>query len=57
VVTRLPVGLERTHGWSGTTVALPPGTWTDRLTGATHTGETPLAQMLERLPVALLVRG
>lgn len=55
VGTRLPVGLERRGGWGGTTVALPPGRWRDRLTGHVHTGEVAVADLLGSLPVALLV--
>ncbi len=53
LATRLPVSLD---GWDRTTVPLPPGQWTDRLTGASYQGETPVAQLLDRLPVALLAR-
>jgi len=37
-------------------VTLPDGNWTDRLTGARHTGRVPVARLLERYPAALLVR-
>lgn len=57
VATRLPVGLDALDGWPGTTLALPSGTWTDRLTGAAFAGDAPLDQLLVSLPVALLVRG
>ncbi|MDG3012026.1 malto-oligosyltrehalose synthase [Rhodococcus sp. D2-41] len=40
--------------WGATAVALPPGTWTDRLTDVPYTGRL-LARELT-LPVALLVR-
>ena len=43
--------------WADTTVALPDGAWTDRLTGAPHTGTVEVGTVLARLPVALLVRG
>ena len=33
VATRLPVGLRRKGGWGDTVVPLPPGLWTDLLTG------------------------
>ena len=58
VATRLPVGLAQAGGWGQGSVALPPGRWTDRLTGVEHDGAQPLllADLLERLPVALLVR-
>ena len=53
VATRLPGSLGR---WGSTTVALPGGQWTDRLTGVDHRGDTPVAELLDRLPVALLTR-
>ena len=44
--------------WQETTLALPGGTWTDRLSGARHSGgRVQLAQLLQRFPVALLVRN
>ncbi|EOD69809.1 maltooligosyl trehalose synthase, partial [Amycolatopsis vancoresmycina DSM 44592] len=54
-VTRLPVGLDAGGGWRDTVLPLPPGTWTDVLTGREVTGE--LALLFDRYPVALLVRG
>ena len=54
VATRLSVSLE---GWGSTTVPLPPGRWTDRLTGAGHTGTAAVAELLAQLPVALLARA
>ena len=55
VVTRLSVGLERVGGWGDTTITLPDGEWTDRLSGATvQGGEVRLADLLTTLPVALL---
>lgn len=42
--------------WSGTTLSLPVGQWTDRLSGLSHRGGTVrLGSLLERFPVALLV--
>jgi (1->4)-alpha-D-glucan 1-alpha-D-glucosylmutase len=55
VATRLPVSLERT-GWQDTILALPPGTWTDHLTRRRVAEPVPLAELLDRYPVALLVR-
>jgi (1->4)-alpha-D-glucan 1-alpha-D-glucosylmutase len=58
VGTRLPVGLEAAGGWRDTTLALPPGRWRDLL-GAdapAFGGAVPLAELLDRLPVALLVK-
>ncbi len=43
--------------WRGTTLTLPEGSWTDRLSGATFRGGTVrMHSLLEALPVALLVR-
>jgi (1->4)-alpha-D-glucan 1-alpha-D-glucosylmutase len=55
VVTRLPVGLARRGGWGDTTVELPGDGWRDLLTGRNLT-DVRLATLLDRLPVALLVR-
>jgi (1->4)-alpha-D-glucan 1-alpha-D-glucosylmutase len=58
VVTRLPVALERHGGWGSHTVVLPDGGWRDLLTGRDHPGgSVPLADLLQRLPVALLARA
>ena len=57
VATRLPVGLDDAGGWRGTVLALEPGKWTDVLTGRTHQGSVQVEDLLERYPVALLVRG
>ena len=58
LATRLPVELERLGGWGEHTVALPAGTWTDRLTGREiGSGTVAVAGVLDRYPVALLVRG
>jgi len=54
VATRLPVGLADSGGWSKTSLPLPPGDWTDVLTGATYHGGLVLADLLGRYPVALL---
>jgi (1->4)-alpha-D-glucan 1-alpha-D-glucosylmutase len=56
LVTRLPVGLARRGGWGDTTLTLPAGTWTDRLTGRSHTGAIRIGETLTTLPVALLAR-
>ncbi len=43
--------------WSATSVALPEGQWTNRLTGQTfHGGAVRVGALLENFPVALLVR-
>jgi (1->4)-alpha-D-glucan 1-alpha-D-glucosylmutase len=55
VATRLPVGLAR-QGWQGTVLPVPSGSeWTDVLTGRPAVPE--LVSLLDRYPVALLVRG
>jgi (1->4)-alpha-D-glucan 1-alpha-D-glucosylmutase len=54
--TRLPVALRRAGGWTGTTLDLPPGGWTDALTRAEFAGRTPVGELLARYPVALLLR-
>ena len=57
VATRLPAGLRRIGGWAQTVLPLPDGTWRDVLTGATHAGaQVPLSALVQRMPVALLVR-
>ncbi|NEW41513.1 malto-oligosyltrehalose synthase [Nocardia cyriacigeorgica] len=53
--TRHSVSLAET-GWADTVLDLPPGTWTDRLTGHTFQGRARLEKLFARLPVALLVR-
>ena len=58
VVPRLTVRLAAAGGWGETTVALPPGRWADELTGdAVAGGPVPVATLLGRFPVALLVRS
>jgi (1->4)-alpha-D-glucan 1-alpha-D-glucosylmutase len=60
LATRLPVSLARTGGWADHTVALPPGTWHDLLTGRAveaEGGAARLSDVLSDLPVALLVRA
>lgn len=55
VATRLPAGLAGRGGWGDTAVLLPPGEWTDELTGRTYAGgEVALAELLRAYPVALL---
>ncbi len=53
--TRHSLGLAET-GWGDTTLDLPQGTWTDRLTGHTFQGRARLEKLFGLLPVALLVR-
>jgi len=56
VATRLPVGLAARGGWGETALLLPAGTWRDAFTGEVVSGgATPLATLLSRYPVALLV--
>ncbi|HKN97285.1 MAG TPA: malto-oligosyltrehalose synthase, partial [Pseudonocardiaceae bacterium] len=57
VATRLPVRLAASGGWRDTTLTLPPGPWTDALTGTARADVVALAELLARYPVALLVRG
>jgi (1->4)-alpha-D-glucan 1-alpha-D-glucosylmutase len=56
VGTRLPVGLRAGGGWRDTVLPLPPGPWIDALTGVETAGRAPLADLLSRYPVALLLR-
>lgn len=56
VATRLALALDRLGGWGDHTVVLPPGRWTDVLTGrCVAGGSADLADLLQELPVALLV--
>jgi (1->4)-alpha-D-glucan 1-alpha-D-glucosylmutase len=57
LATRLPVRLAAGGGWGTTSLSLPEGIWTDRLTGATWSGSVRVADVLAGLPVALLVLG
>lgn len=55
LVTRAPARLARDGGWGDATVDLRGGPWRDVLTGAEHAGgSTPVARLLEQLPVAVL---
>jgi (1->4)-alpha-D-glucan 1-alpha-D-glucosylmutase len=54
-VTRWTVHLEET-GWGDTVVPVPDGSWSDALTGAGVTGNTPAAELFAELPVVLLER-
>jgi len=59
VATRLPVGLAELGGWGDTGLRVPTGAWRDLLTGSRVVSDAagvPLAGLLGRLPVALLVR-
>jgi (1->4)-alpha-D-glucan 1-alpha-D-glucosylmutase len=45
-------------GWQETSIAVPAGRWTNRLTGESMDGgDIRMAKLLERFPVALLARG
>ncbi len=58
VATRLAIALDRLGGWGEHTVALPDGEWHDVLTDRTTLGGVqPVGPLLDRLPVALLVRA
>lgn len=53
--SRWTVHLEET-GWGDTALTLPPGTWTDRISGAVHSGTVPADTLFAELPVTLLER-
>jgi (1->4)-alpha-D-glucan 1-alpha-D-glucosylmutase len=55
-VRRWTVGLAET-GWGGTTLALPDGVWTDRLTGREFNGRTSAEELFAELPAVLLERA
>ena len=52
-VSRFTVRLAET-GWQGTTLPLPAGVWTDRLSGRRWSESTPTEELFADLPVALL---
>lgn len=58
VVTRLPLGLERSGGWRDTAVVLPKGTYRDVITGRTYDspGSVPAADLFGIYPAVLLER-
>ncbi len=56
LATRLPVGLAAAGGWRDTAVKLG-GSYRDVLTDTSYAGEVPVADVLARYPVALLLRG
>jgi len=59
VAPRLVMGLRGASGeidWNNTSLALPPGRWTDHLSGDEHTGTVSLDVLLRDFPVALLER-
>ncbi len=55
-VTRLSRRLAEAGGWRETSLALPPGEWTDLLTGRELHGPVPATELFARAPVALLRR-
>ncbi|SDR89203.1 malto-oligosyltrehalose synthase [Corynebacterium timonense] len=55
LATRYPLQLARRGGWGDTTVTLPGGQWTDRLSGRTFEAEARAAEIFATLPAALLV--
>jgi len=56
VVPRLVMGLR--SGWGDTALDLPAGSWRNVFTGEeVRSGRVPLADLLRRFPVALLVRS
>lgn len=55
VVTRHTVRLSET-GWGDTSLDLPDGAWTDRISGGRFTGSVLAVELFANLPVALLVR-
>ncbi|MDK9496355.1 malto-oligosyltrehalose synthase [Streptomyces katrae] len=56
VATRLSHRLAASGGWRDTALDLPPGRW-GAVGGAAYEGRVALAELLERQPVAVLVRG
>lgn len=56
VAARWTIRLAET-GWGETSLDLPAGDWTDRLTGRAHSGRIAVGEVFENLPVALLVRS
>ena len=55
LATRRPLKLAGRGGWLDTTLTLPEGTWTDRLTGQSFEGTVPVAEVFNLFPTALLV--
>lgn len=57
VAARLALTLQRNGGWQASTLNLPAGDYTDRLTGQRHSGQVLVSDLLARFPVALLSIG
>src|SRR3954447_9599602 len=56
VATRLAARLDGQGGWADTSLTLPGGQWREQLGGGTYAGDVRLAELLNRVPAALLVR-
>jgi (1->4)-alpha-D-glucan 1-alpha-D-glucosylmutase len=56
VATRLPVGLAARGGWRDTTLGLSPGPWLDVISGRRFADGVRMADLLDKYPVALLVK-
>lgn len=56
VATRLPLTLDLAGGWRATRIPLPAGDFTDAITGRFWSGTVDVADLLDRYPVALLLR-
>jgi (1->4)-alpha-D-glucan 1-alpha-D-glucosylmutase len=52
--TRLPLTLQRAGGWRDTELALPAGSYLDLLTGRSYRNSSPVRELLDGYPVALL---
>ncbi|MDR7329702.1 malto-oligosyltrehalose synthase [Corynebacterium guangdongense] len=55
LATRRPWKLAKHDGWRETTLTLPKGEWTDRLTGRSFSGTILVSEVLDIFPTALLV--
>jgi (1->4)-alpha-D-glucan 1-alpha-D-glucosylmutase len=58
VITVIPRWtMKRGDSWAGTTIEIPPGRWSNHLTGDSHDGgRLRIQSLLQRFPVALLVK-
>lgn len=55
LAVRRPLSLAYRGGWRGTTVTLPEGEWTEKITGRTFSGTVDAAAIFAALPTAVLV--
>lgn len=55
VATRRPMVLDSRGGWEDTTLDFPEGEWLDLLTGRRFEGTTPVKDVLDLFPCALLI--